>query len=164
MIYGSWNIRCNRQNFLSFWAIFCPFCPLTTQKITTLKSKKNKKHLEIFNEKWQSYDVGLLRYGAWQTEFFVVLDRFLPFYSPMDPENQNFEKMKKTSEDIITLQMCTRNDSHMMYGSWDMECKRQKFLLFWNIFCPFYPLNNLKNQNFQNMKKYLQISFYMCVP
>ena len=35
----------------------------------------------------------------------------------MDPENQNFEKMKKAYEDIIILQMCTINDSNMMYGS-----------------------------------------------
>ena len=31
------DIRCNRQNFLSFWAVFCPFTPLTTRKIRTLK-------------------------------------------------------------------------------------------------------------------------------
>ena len=30
--------------------------------------------------KWQSYDVWFLRYGAWQTEFFVIFNRFLPFY------------------------------------------------------------------------------------
>ena len=35
----------------------------------------------------------------------------------MDPENQNFEKMEKTPEDIIILQTCNINDSHMMYGS-----------------------------------------------
>ena len=46
MIYSSWNIRCDRQRFLSFWAIFCPFTLLTTQKIKT-KKKKWKKHLEI---------------------------------------------------------------------------------------------------------------------
>ena len=40
----------------------------------------------------------------------------LPFY-PMDPENQNFQKMEKKPEDIIILQTCTINDSHMMYGS-----------------------------------------------
>ena len=27
----------DRQNFLSFWVIFCPFTPLTTQKIKILK-------------------------------------------------------------------------------------------------------------------------------
>ena len=36
-------------------------------------------------------------------QFFVIMDRFLPFYPTMDPENQNFEKMKKTPEDIIIL-------------------------------------------------------------
>ena len=49
-------------------------------------------------------------YGAQQTEFFLILDHFLPFYTPSpnhppppppprqsnNPENQNFEKMKKT--------------------------------------------------------------------
>ena len=65
----------------------------------------------------------------------------------MDPENPTFEKMKKPLEDIIILQMFTINDSHMMYGFSDMECKRQTFLSFWTIFFPFTP-NNLKNQNF----------------
>ena len=46
MIYGSSNIRCNRQKFLSLWAIFCPFSPMTTWKIKLLKLKK---HLEILS-------------------------------------------------------------------------------------------------------------------
>ena len=44
-MYGSSNTKHDRQNFLSFWTIFCPFTPLTTQKIKILK--KWKKHLEI---------------------------------------------------------------------------------------------------------------------
>ena len=35
---------------------------------------------------------------------------------PMDTENQNFEKMRKSPHDIIILQIGTINDSHM-YGS-----------------------------------------------
>ena len=31
-------MECNRQNFLSFWAIFCPFTPIT-QKIKIWKNK-----------------------------------------------------------------------------------------------------------------------------
>ena len=44
-----------------------------------------------------------MMYGSWDMEcdrqnFFVIIDRFLP----LDPENQNFEKMKKHwLEDII---------------------------------------------------------------
>ena len=48
----------------------------------------------VYN-KWQSYDVWFLRYGAWRTQFFVILDCFLPLYPPNNPKNQNFEKMKK---------------------------------------------------------------------
>ena len=34
-------LECDGQNFLWFWAIFCPFTPLTTQKIKILKKWKN---------------------------------------------------------------------------------------------------------------------------
>ena len=45
MMYGSWDMECNRHNFLSLWAIFWPFIPLTTRKIKILG--KWKEHLEI---------------------------------------------------------------------------------------------------------------------
>ena len=86
-------------------------------------SKKWKKHLKIlsfYKHKWQSYDVWFLRYGVQQTEFFVILDHFLPFYPPNNPKNQNFEKMKKTPGDIIILHKCTKNHDHMLHCSWDM--------------------------------------------
>ena len=57
--------------------------------------------------------------------------------------------------------MCTINQDHMMYGSWDIKCKGQSFLSFWAIFLPFDPPNKPKNQN---PKKCLEIlSFYTCV-
>ena len=89
MIYGSWNIRCDRQKSLTFWAMFCPFSPLTNWKIKILT-------------------------------------------------------LKKTPGDIIILHICTTNDNHMMYGSWDMECDRHNFLSFWTVFCPMDP----ENENF----------------
>ena len=46
MMHGSWDMKRDRHNFLSFEAIFCPFTPLTTRKIKILKSWK-KNHLEI---------------------------------------------------------------------------------------------------------------------
>ena len=51
------------------------------------------------------------------TEFFVVLDNFLPFYPPKMPKSQNFEKMGKTPGDIIILHTCTKNHDHMLYYS-----------------------------------------------
>ena len=47
MMYGSWYMKCDGQNFLLFWTIFCPFSPLTTQKIKIFK--KWKKCLEILS-------------------------------------------------------------------------------------------------------------------
>ena len=52
----------------------------------------------------------------------------------------------------------------MMYGSWYMEHNRQNFLSSWTIFCPFTPLNNLENQNFEKIKKMPRdiIILHMC--
>ena len=36
-IYGSWDMKHDRHNFLSFWTVFCPFTPLWTQKIKIFK-------------------------------------------------------------------------------------------------------------------------------
>ena len=41
---------------------------------------------------------------------------FLPFYSPKNPKNQNFEKEEKIAEDIIILHMCAKNHDHMDQG------------------------------------------------
>ena len=67
MICGSWNIRCHRHKFLSFWVIFYYVSPLTTRKIKILK-------------------------------------------------------LKKTPVDIIIFHICTIDDNHLLYGSWDKFC------------------------------------------
>ena len=74
MVYSSWDIY--RAKYTEI-----------------LKLKKNTSryyHFTHLHHKWQSYDVWFLRYGAQQTEFFVILDYFLPFHPPMEPGNQNF--------------------------------------------------------------------------
>ena len=64
-----------------------------------------------------SYEVQFLRYRARQ-QFFVILDHFLPFYPqpPNNPENQNFEKTKKTTGDVIILNLYKKKHNHMMYA------------------------------------------------
>ena len=93
------------------------------------------------------------------------MDHFLPFYTPNNLKNQNFEKVKETPGDIIILHMCTINDNHMVYGSWDMERDRQNFLSFWTIFCPFTLLTTRKIKILKKWQKRLEISsFYTSVP
>ena len=157
MMHCSSDMECNRQNFLSFWTIFCSFTPQTTQKIKILKKWKNfwryYHFMEVYH-KWQSYDVLFLRYESWWTELFVILDRFLPFYPHNNPKIQNFEKLKKAYGDIIILHKCTRNHDHMLHCSLDMLHNRFNcYFLFWAIFLPFYFPNSPKNQNLEKMKK-----------
>ena len=65
-------------------------------------------------QKSQSYDVCLLKYGAQQRDFFLIFDEFLPFYPLNNPENRNFEKIKRAPGDIIILhkRFINSNDMH----------------------------------------------------
>ena len=103
VMHGFWCIKHDRQDFLSFWAIFCPFTPLTIQKIKILK--KWKKLLEILSftqvhHKWQSYDIWFLRYQLQQTDFFVIFGHVLPLTAQKMKILWNW---KKALGDIIIL-------------------------------------------------------------
>ena len=155
--YGVWFMRYGAQETEFFVILDCffPFYLPMDPENQNLKKMKNLSRYHHFTNvyrKWQSYDVWFLRYGVQRTEFFVILGRFLSFYPPNNPKNQNFEKIKKPPGDIIILHMCTINDSHMMYGSWDMECDGQKFLSFWTVSYPFTPLTTRKTKFWKNEK------------
>ena len=107
MMYGFWYIKHDRQNFLSFWAIFCPFTPLTIQKIKFWKNGKSS---------WRYYH----------------------------------------------LHKCTINDNHMIYGSWDVNCNRQIFLVIFGYVLPFYPpkmkiSQNKKKKNIWRYHHFIQV-------
>ena len=66
MMYGSWDMECDRHNFFSFWTIFWPFTPVTTWKIKILK--KWKKCLQI-----SSFYTGVLKIMIiWVTDVIVI--------------------------------------------------------------------------------------------
>ena len=90
-----------------------------------------------------------------------IFSRFGPFFapfthprSPNNPDNQNFEKMKKTTGYIIILYKRTKNDNHMIYGSWDMTfLNRQNFFVILGHFFALLPFKSPKNENIKKMKK-----------
>ena len=99
-----------RTEFFVILDYLLPFPTLLTAKKKWKFSKTEKiawryYHFTHVQQKWQSYDVWFLRYEVWRTEFFVILDCFLPFYPHNNPKNQNFEKMKKTLE-ISSFYIC----------------------------------------------------------
>ena len=102
MMYSSCNIEHDGQNFLLFWTVFCCFILITTQKIKTLKNWKKFTHV---SHKRQSHFVWFLSYQAQRIDFFVILDYFFSF-TPLTTQNF-FEEIKKNTQSIIILGMCT---------------------------------------------------------
>ena len=89
-----------------------------------------------------------MMYGSWDMEHDRL--NFCPFTPLRNWKIKNFEKMKINHEDIIISYMCTINDNHMMYGSWDMEHDWQNVLSFWTIFCPSTPYEPEKSKFWKN--------------
>ena len=175
MMYGSWDMERNRQNFLSFWTIF-PFFALL---LTPLMDPENQKFGKMNNTPKDiiillmcTINHSNMMYGSWDMKcnrhnFLSFWTIFCPFTIPPSPpnnlKNQHFQKMNKKPGDIIVLHMCTINGNHMMDGSWDMKCDGQNFLSFWTVFCLFTPLQKIKI--LKKWIKSLEISlFYTCVP
>ena len=140
------------QNFLSFWAVFFASPPLPWQHRESKFRKKEENAWTYYPfthvyHKWRSYDLWFLRYGARQTELFVILGHFLPFYLPNNPENQNFEKKNKTKKTkkqnkkgLEILYNVQKVHDHMQYCSWDMVHDGCNFyFLFWAIFALLPP-------------------------
>ena len=159
-----------RQNFCHFRPFFALLLPspipcLTNWKTKILKKWKNHLEMSLFDTSiikititWcMLYDACFLRYGVQQ--IFVMLDHFLSVYPTIAPKIKIWKKCKKTPGDII-LHMCTINEDHMMYGSWDMKLDSLFVCLFvfergrgeGGIFWPMTLLTTQKIKIFKNEK------------
>ena len=116
------------------------------------------------HHKWQSYDILFLRYGARD----IIFCHSGPFFALLPPYGQRKSKFWKNEKNTWIYYHFTSvylNDSHMMYGSWDMECNGQNFLSFWTVFCPLTPFITRKIKILKKWKNLQEIlSFYICVP
>ena len=157
MLYCSWDMCVTDVIVIFLLDYFLPFTPLTARKMKISKKWKNPWRCHHFKQVYQK----LWSYGIhyWDTVhdryncYFLFWAIFFPFTPLTWPKNKDFEKMKKTSGDII-LQNCIKNHDHMLYCSWDMACDGCNcYFSFWAILCPFTPPNSPKTQNFTKMKK-----------
>ena len=178
-MYGSSSIEQGRQNFLSFQAISCLFISLTTRKIKILKrwKKATGGHYRFKHEyhKWKSYDVWFLRYETQQTEFFLVLDHFLSFYTPPSPvTTQRTKKHLEISSFYTSVQkiliICYTVPEIWHVTHVVVIFHFELFLLpFWAIFCLFtsptaQKIKMSKKKKKKRKKKMEISSFYTCVP
>ena len=99
MMYASWNIRHNRQNFFSFWNIFCCFTHLRTWKIKVLKKWKKKTPEDIIILHLQTTNDDHMMYGSWDMEWdgiFIILDYFCSF-TPLTTQKTKILKKWKNA-------------------------------------------------------------------
>ena len=143
MMYGSWDMKCNRQNFVVILGHFLPFYPTAPppQQPEKWKYHKWKKSQEISSFYTSVPKILIIGYAVpeiWRMTGVIVifiLGYTFPFYSPCPspslsrPKNENFKKMKANPTDII-LHKCTKNHDHMLYCSWDMACDGWNYFSF----------------------------------
>ena len=149
IMYGSWDTDHDRQKNVCHFRLFSALLLLKPRKSKFCKKEKNAWRYHHFTQvyhKCQSYDAWFLRYEVQQTNFFVILSHFLPFYHNNNPNNQNFDKLKKMPGYIIILHRCTKNHDHREYCSWYMAHDGLLFFIL-GYFLPFHHLNSPKNQN-----------------
>ena len=108
MMYGSWDTECNRQNFLSFWTIFCSFTPLTTRKIKILKNW-SVIHLETPIHT-SVPKIMIICYAVWdmvhdRCNYFSFWVIFCPFNPLTAQKLKIFKKWKKCLE-ISSFYIC----------------------------------------------------------
>ena len=155
VMYGSWNTRRNRQNFLSFLAIFCPFTSLMIHKIKIWKIKNSNwryYHFTHVQHEWQSYDIWFLKYGVFFCNFGPFFALSLSYGPP---------KNEKSTWRHYRFNQGYSKYNHILYSFWDMEHGRQSFCYFWTL---FVLLTNLKIKILKKWKKRLEIlSFNRCV-
>ena len=152
MMYGFWYIKHDGQDFLSFWAIFCPFGPIAIQKIEILRKWKKLQEVLSFTQVHQA---------ATDRVFLSSLAMFCPFTPLTAQKMKIWQSWKKAPGDSIILHECTKSHDHRPYCSWAMVCDRCNFYFsFWTIFYPFTPLTAQKLGISKKWKKHLEISSF----
>ena len=135
MIYSSWDNRVWQTEIGNYGSFFTLLPPplLKTQQIRNLKKWRKKKiagDIIILHMCTKNTIIwGTVR--EIQSETDRIFCHLWSFFTPYNPQNQNFEKMKKVIAYVIILHMCTINHDHMIYASWDIRPDR--------IFCHFGP-------------------------
>ena len=108
MMHGSWAMEWDRQNFLSFWAIFCPITHLTIPRISIFKKWKTPQKNNNSNT-WRFIILHMCTindnhtvYNFWDKErnwqnFLLFCTIFCPFTKLT---TQKFKILKKWNANI----------------------------------------------------------------
>ena len=111
MMYDSWDMEHDRQNFFSFWAIFCPFTPPSPHPNNPDNQNVEKAPGDIIILNKCTINDNHKIYGSWDIKctrqnVFVILGHYLPYYPFNSLKNENFKKMKKKQVEISSFYIC----------------------------------------------------------
>ena len=152
--------------FWPFFALYLPPPPQQQQQPRKPKFEEMKKvsgEVIILNLCNKKHNQIMYAYSDMDCNrhFFVILGFFFcSFTLLLTPEIKwkiNWKKKWKTPGDISLWHMCTINQNHMMHGSKD------KVFCYFAIFWPLTLLITQKNQNFEKIKKRLEIYHFTLV-
>ena len=130
MIYGSWDMKCNRPNF---FVILGHLHPFTSQQLEKWKYQQNEKNSwrYHFTQVYQKC-IMIICYTVpeiWLMKDVIVifiLGNAFPFYPPNIPKKWKFPKNEKQAWKYhYFTQVLQKSWSYMLYCSWDMahvEC------------------------------------------
>ena len=134
MMYGSWDMKCNRKNFFVILGDFFPFYSpnsLKNENINYNNKKKEKKaagDIIILHKCNKNRDH--LLYCSWDMahdgcNFYFHFGLYFSLLLPWQPKNENFKKMRKNSWRYHHLtQVYQKSWSHaflfMRYDTWHM--------------------------------------------
>ena len=124
MVTEIWSVT--NRTFCHFGQFFA-LLPPKNQNFEKMKTspgdiiilhKCTKNHDHMLYCSWNMLSDGCNCYFS----FWAIFCPFTPVTAQKMKISKN--KMKKTSGDIIILQVCTKNHDHMLYCSWDMAHDR----------------------------------------
>ena len=126
-MYGSCYMEHDWENFFVILDYFLPFYPTNNPKNRNFEKMKNPPGDIIILHKCTKNNDHIL-YCSWdmardRCNLFFFLGYFVTLIPPRSLTAQKikiFQKMKKTSGDIIISHMCTKNYDQIMYISWNM--------------------------------------------
>ena len=146
MMYGSWDIKCKGQSFLSFWAIFCLLTLLLTQKSKILKKRKPGDIIIVL----------LLT----TNDNHILYGPFYPLPSPLTIRKIKILKKWKKHLEISSFYTSVPKIMIIGYTVPEIWHMMDVIIIFLGYFLPFYCSNHQKNENVKKIKKHLEISWF----
>ena len=167
MMYGSYDMKHDKHNFLSFWTVFGPFTLLTTQKNQNFENLK-KTSADIYHQFTQVYKnhdhVLYCSWGMacnWCNCYFSFWFIFCPFTLLTDQKVKILRKWENARR-YHNFAVVFQNHYNLLHCSWDMVHDGCIFFTLGH-FLPFYPLTAQKIKIWKKWKKHIS-SFYTSVP